>query len=98
MLKVDDGRLLCPLCESDYVHFRRVVVHAAPKEDADGTEIIVENDSSLTAKPCARSGFAGRGRRNDVVIELDCENCGRASSVELREHKGMILVETQAAP
>lgn len=84
----------CARCGQEFTHQGTVLVHARPREDGPGREIRIDRDGLFTTPLCdlSKDSPAFWGRRQDVVIELTCENCGTISELIIAQHKGQTLL------
>lgn len=94
---VSDGVLLCPECGGEWLHHGALEAFVRGQEDAptglhakvgDG-DVLAEHAASMRANPSSR--------RDGLLIEFSCENCGFAVPYVLAivQHKGQTLVYWQ---
>lgn len=79
--------VVCQHCGYNYLHHRAIDVHERPGgEDATTTSRRVYGaDGPLTSNPS--------GRRDGLVILLECEGCGGETFITLEQHKGQTFMD-----
>jgi hypothetical protein len=83
----DDGALCCPRCRSDYLRHRDVEVFNRRQEDGITNAVLVPAlGGPKVGYPIANPS----NRRNGIVIEFICENCGEEAcfALAIAQHKG----------
>lgn len=92
--------LVCPRCNSDYLHSSRITIFDRP-EDHNYTTVTAVQDG-LVANHLIPSGQTENpsGRRHAVAVEFDCEGCGDHGPIELdlSQHKGNTFVTWRYDP
>ena len=67
----DEGRLICPNCESFNLHQGQVIVEERESEDGVATRTVCNGKRVNT-----ETGVKGvAGRRNNIYITFSCEEC-----------------------
>lgn len=93
----DDGEIQCP-CGHEYLHFYRVVVSQAPRDECvvqDYTFGCVERICG-PARPVVPSGErASDLRGGGVTMEYWCEACGHVTRETRTFHKGCIYLSVE---
>ena len=85
-----DGILCCPHCGGNNLHHSTVEVFNRPREDDPSTAVLVkENGAPIVGHPLSNPS----GRRNGILIEFKCENCGfdnpaKVFALGIVQHKG----------
>lgn len=79
------AELLCPKCNSNYLHHYRVEVFDREEDHDNGLHTIIEGirlttDINLTGNPSKR--------RHGLLIYFGCENCQTNSVLSIEQHKG----------
>ena len=92
-----DKLLLCPACESNFLHHDRVTAHSRV-EDKEAEALVVDVPDQSTLIDPETGAVLGRrpeqypanpsSRRSGVVIEGWCEGCGGRWKLMLAQHKG----------
>jgi hypothetical protein len=90
MLQVKDGKLLCPVCGSEYVHVTKI--DAFPVGPAK--QRVHLDCQGITLSSAAQAG--GHGRGNTVCVTFQCEN-GHEFRLCCDFHKGETFVEQDTA-
>lgn len=90
----DANVLACPLCDCDYTHHGVVEVFHRPQEDARYQQITTDGrravfSSGAATSPCPSS------RRDGLRLRFWCEGCHGAFSLEISQHKGQTILETE---
>lgn len=93
----EDRHLLCPRCGCDNLHQHTVRVGARRGEDRPGVVVEVSLADITAEEPrvTTRMGVEADylGRRDDLSIQFWCESCHGESTLTIRQHKGLTLVE-----
>lgn len=87
--------LHCPACGSDYTHQSVVTVNARPKEDGPGVAVMVDVSGLVTQGPLLPPGFVGR--RQDLHIRFECEQCDGGFRLWIAQHKGRTFLSSTYA-
>lgn len=86
-----ESPILCPKCGNDNLHHGEVQVWNRQGEDKAGKKTIVFPDGGQnTLAVEADRGFAGR--RSDVRMKFNCEQCPMTSWLYIIQHKGSTLL------
>lgn len=88
-LKTKDNILLCPICNEDYLHIEHLILGTG-----DYKIHMVEGTTTITHSKCTEPNIT---RGAVIQIMLDCESCGESSELDLRFHKGQILIESHVS-
>jgi len=81
--------LTCPDCEGDYLHQVKVKSTWRDKEDGDGFCYTSKKQGhSIERLKKNEIPF----RRDNLVIDFDCENCGK-KELTIYQHKGSTYLE-----
>lgn len=84
------AELLCPRCESNYMHHEALDVFERSEDATQGLHFSVSGskatvDTSLTGNPSRR--------RDGIKIKFWCEGCHGISIFSISQHKGCSLVD-----
>ena len=92
-----EGQLLCP-CGHDYLHFYRVVVSHAPRDEA----VVQDYEFNCVERICgeARPVVPSAERASDlrgggVATEFWCEACGHVTRETRTFHKGKVYTSVE---
>jgi hypothetical protein len=89
-----NSELLCPQCDSEYLHHVGIVIYDRAREDRD-TSILVISQPHRVPRPLMTNPSA---RRSAVGILFQCENCDSdAFELTLAQHKGVTQIEWRPA-
>jgi hypothetical protein len=83
----DDASMCCPYCGHNYLHHKNVIVYNRDHEDSNHGLVVHSMDGSITIDDDLNGNPSGR--RNGVLIYLECENCGNTYKLALYKHKGV---------
>lgn len=93
LAQTDDSReICCPHCKSEYTHQRETIVRRRRGEDGPGVRVAVDGAGNAASAELGADAAEWAGRRNDVAILLDCEDCEGRSVLLVQQHKGQTLV------
>ena len=91
--KMSDNNILCPGCNGEGMHHKRVEVFNREEEDcSNGLHVEVEgqclkSNRDLIGNPSSR--------RSGVVITMTCEDCLHSFDLNIYQHKGRTFLEWQ---
>lgn len=93
-LNFNDNILLCPHCDTDYMHHAGVEIYNC-KEDAVADRISVStcdhnNKYQLTVD---QEGKNPSSRRDGIRLFFTCESCNQVSALTIAQHKGQTFME-----
>ena len=91
-LFTDGYALLCPHCQSNYVHIDDVYVAGRPREDSEVHPVHVDAGGRTSSDPSISLPIAGLGRRHVFALKGWCEGCSGHFTLEFTQHKGQTLV------
>lgn len=93
-VKLDENNeLLCPHCDSNYLHHGTVTVYSREEDDAAIVRTEVSLHSTHAALvPNAKSGNPS-SRRGGFAITFWCETCNGDSRLTFAQHKGVTAVK-----
>jgi len=87
-IKLADGlRLVCPVCESEYMHQGRVQIFWR-KEDAEEGQYIACGPSLTTVNKEAPMTGCPSPRRSGLLVTFECEGCDSEPELAIYQHKG----------
>jgi hypothetical protein len=77
--------LLCPFCESEYLHHSKIEIYDRQEDDDAGVHVSVDAasvtlDSYISNNPCLR--------RRGLKIHFWCEECSRVSILTFAQDEG----------
>jgi hypothetical protein len=83
------GMLVCPSCDSTYLHHGTVSAFAR-REDDPKVILTVVGPRGLTSQAAVPNEDSGNPsvRRHGLLISFECENCDAHLSLALAQHKG----------
>ena len=89
----EDGVLMCPGCFGVHTHVDHVAI-----ANASGTgKVLHASGEDARSKVVVREVTQpDKGRRHSVLLNGDCEECGKSFLVILHQHKGLTYVDTFA--
>ena len=87
------GILACPKCAGEFLHHSQVTIRNRQVEDAPGFSTTVTQEG-VNRQPIS-TGF--RGRRSDLEVTLECEDCEGVFRLVIMQYKGWTLLWTEAA-
>lgn len=91
-----DSAVCCANCDHEFTYQKTVVVHLRDMEDGPGKAVEVNRDGVLERR-LPKDSKLWAGRRDDIVIALDCENCDEPSELVIQQHKGQTFVFVRSA-
>lgn len=85
-----EGKLECPYCEFDYLHYDKIEVFERGEDDNQGLHVTVQDglattDLDISANPSLR--------RHGVSIRFWCEGCKEKPLLTIAQHKGNTYLE-----
>jgi len=79
----------CTNCGGMNTHQRRVIVHFRDHEDGAGRAVtVVDGNPLVEVRRLASDSAEFEGRRDDVIVELECESCQATTAIRIMQHKG----------
>lgn len=89
----------CPHCGSDCSHQGATTVRHRrdPEGDGPGTALTLSRDDVESTKLEA-DAKEWKGRRDDVEIEIACEQCPSDFRLVIRQHKGQTQLRVDTGP
>lgn len=89
----EDGwgaELLCPNCNSNYLHHDRVEIFDRSEDATSGLHVTIAEgkatiDSSLSGNPSTR--------RHGLTVHFWCEECKATPLLTIAQHKGNTIVD-----
>lgn len=99
-VSVSSRALACPVCGFDYLHHRAVFVYGSAQEDSADLDfsIVGANGKVSETGITPRNGADWYGRRDSLLVSFWCEGCHCISALQIRQHKGLSLVEWRTEP
>lgn len=87
------AELVCPSCESTYLHQEVIDIYERGEDDTHGVHVTVAGlkatfDTSLVGNPSAR--------RDGLVIRFSCEGCKATPVLTVKQHKGNTYFDLSA--
>ena len=83
---------VCPVCDSDYMHQREVIIYDREEDEEFVSKTTVLRGLTAThLVPNENSGNLSE-RRHGVAIVFDCEGCRHRPTLHIAQHKGVTLV------
>lgn len=87
--KVISGELECPSCGSRYLSHKKIKIFERKEDEELGLHIEVEGmsvsaDQDLFGNPSSR--------RNGLMIQFQCEECGGDPVMLISQHKGNTVI------
>jgi len=84
----EHGELICPNCESEYLHhYRTEVFERIAEDEENGFVVTVGNGVNISTSPDDMLRNPS-DRRDGVRIFFFCEECDVVSALILKQHKG----------
>lgn len=91
------GTLHCPACGGEYLHHGNVEKYDRPEDGETTRRTTLGERISMVFEPSTRSRNPS-ARRDGVVIEFSCEDCGETNELAISQHKGQTFVVWRAPP
>lgn len=104
-LKMENGMLACPRCDSLNLHHERVEVFDRREDQTSGTHVTVNGMDALHCRGCnpnpATPGVMmdatmtdnPSSRRSGLIVGMWCEQCHERSLLLIHQHKGSTYLE-----
>ena len=89
-IKLENNILVCPHCESIYLHHKRIDVFERHEDAKTGLHVAVADmathaDMNMVGNPSSR--------RDGLSIQFWCEGCDATPCLNVYQHKGNTYVE-----
>lgn len=82
-------RIVCPLCECDFIHGRSVLSFDRDEDDPQTTMTVVERGAVIMTMIDSKENPSSR--RDAVEVRFSCE-WGHSFGIQFSQHKGTTLV------
>ena len=90
-VRLEENELLCPRCGFNYLHHERVTVFDRPDDHPTTRVVRIDDEVNVTVATSYDCGNPS-DRRDGLLIEFWCEECGYNLTLQIAQHKGNTLL------